>query len=149
MSPHADPEVRKQYMKTYMKAYGETHREERRAYMKAYGETHREEKRAYDKVYGKTYYEVHREERRASVIMRKYRVSRQSAELLVSLRDGEGAWCDICRTTNGPFMIDHDHETGRIRGILCRSCNTALHRRFPIQAAADYLRAEAIGGRAG
>jgi hypothetical protein len=26
------------------------------------------------------------------------------------------------------FAIDHDHETGKIRGILCFSCNSALHK---------------------
>lgn len=32
--------------------------------------------------------------------------------------------CAICGRKNLVFCLDHDHETGRIRGVLCRSCNT-------------------------
>lgn len=41
--------------------------------------------------------------------------------------------CGICGTTRsgGPtpesaFHVDHDHETKRVRGLLCRACNTAI-----------------------
>lgn len=37
--------------------------------------------------------------------------------------------CGICHTTDfkkrGP-MIDHNHETGKFRGILCNHCNVGL-----------------------
>ncbi|MEV7402864.1 endonuclease domain-containing protein [Streptomyces sp. NPDC091267] len=37
--------------------------------------------------------------------------------------------CDICGTEptpDTPHGVDHCHETGRVRGVLCRSCNLAL-----------------------
>lgn len=39
--------------------------------------------------------------------------------------------CDICRvdatnTQRGKLSIDHDHESGRIKGLLCQECNTGL-----------------------
>lgn len=38
--------------------------------------------------------------------------------------------CAICDTENpngqGVFHVDHCHNTGKIRGLLCHSCNTAL-----------------------
>lgn len=38
--------------------------------------------------------------------------------------------CDICGTShlelNKSLGIDHNHKTGKIRGLLCNSCNIAL-----------------------
>jgi len=33
--------------------------------------------------------------------------------------------CAICNCTNN-LRIDHDHKTGKLRGVLCRNCNVAL-----------------------
>ena len=66
----------------------------------------------------------------------------------------QGGTCAICkkapnvRTIRGVvqpvFVVDHDHVTGRVRGLLCDRCNFTLGRfeddplRF--EAAATYLR---------
>lgn len=34
--------------------------------------------------------------------------------------------CDICGQSIARMHIDHDHVTGRIRGLLCGPCNQAL-----------------------
>ena len=39
--------------------------------------------------------------------------------------------CATCGTTDpggkhGKFMVDHDHKTGKVRGLLCKNCNIAL-----------------------
>lgn len=66
-------------------------------------------------------------------------------ELLVSQEDG----CAICgRSSSGSsqfkrLVVDHDHTTGKVRGLLCDPCNRGigLLQDDPsvIQKAIDYL----------
>lgn len=67
-------------------------------------------------------------------------------EALLASQDGK---CAICRLDTWPGKynkphVDHDHETNRVRGILCHSCNVALgnfHDRIDLlEAAIAYLR---------
>lgn len=38
-----------------------------------------------------------------------------------------GRLCGICGTLPaGNLAIDHDHETGKVRGRLCMACNTGI-----------------------
>ena len=34
--------------------------------------------------------------------------------------------CAVCEKILSKFFIDHNHKTGKVRGILCFNCNTAL-----------------------
>ncbi len=50
--------------------------------------------------------------------------------------------CAICKRVL-PLVVDHDHNTGKIRALLCRSCNRGIgylgDNAIRIQAAAEYL----------
>lgn len=34
--------------------------------------------------------------------------------------------CGICGNADKRLVIDHHHVSGRVRGLLCKPCNTAL-----------------------
>lgn len=67
--------------------------------------------------------------------------------LYARLHEAQSGLCAICGAaaqTGARLNIDHDHLTGAIRGLLCRSCNWGLgHFRDNVEtmaAAIDYLR---------
>jgi hypothetical protein len=47
-----------------------------------------------------------------------------------AMREAQNACCKICGRHESEFMqvlhVDHDHVTGKIRGLLCYDCNRAL-----------------------
>jgi len=51
---------------------------------------------------------------------------------LQQLMDQQVGLCDICGTSlvfpksTRRYHIDHDHSTGKVRGLLCNNCNTGL-----------------------
>jgi hypothetical protein len=79
-------------------------------------------------------------------LRRKYRIDPQTyTELLAS----QGNRCKICGVDSnqdsraGYFVIDHNHATGDIRGLLCTKCNAllglALDREDILDKARQYL----------
>jgi hypothetical protein len=86
---------------------------------------------------------------RAPHYMREYLygITRDQYEALLEAQDNA---CAICRTTewngkdNSPH-VDHCHESGAVRGLLCNRCNNGLGRFRDdpslLRAAANYLEA--------
>lgn len=49
----------------------------------------------------------------------------------VALLAAQGDGCAICATADpgrghDSFSVDHDHATGKVRGLLCHSCNVGI-----------------------
>lgn len=55
----------------------------------------------------------------------KYDVAPEEYESKLKEQDGRCAIC-LVNFTKRPPHLDHDHETGSFRGILCSGCNTGL-----------------------
>lgn len=60
-------------------------------------------------------------------LKRRYGIS---VEEYATMLEAQGFKCGICSVENDPtgrnFAVDHCHATGKIRGLLCSNCNTAL-----------------------
>lgn len=63
---------------------------------------------------------------RNDLLKYKYGLTPERFEEMLTAQEGK---CAICRRPprpGKPFSIDHDHETGRVRGLLCQFCNVML-----------------------
>lgn len=75
---------------------------------------------------------------------RKYGVSRAQYYALIA-RCGERCW--LCHTEDcgrgDEWAVDHDHQTGAVRGILCHPCNMSLGHYEKLAERVGYDRIEA------
>ena len=52
----------------------------------------------------------------------KYGLSEEAYQDMIRRQQGACACCHEVKR----LVIDHDHDTGKIRGLLCSTCNTGL-----------------------
>lgn len=56
--------------------------------------------------------------------LKRYNLTLEQYRAILQSQDGK---CAICQSDTGvKFIVDHCHKTGKVRGILCRTCNTML-----------------------
>ena len=54
---------------------------------------------------------------------RKYGMTVEDYENMYNRQNGK---CCICQNDYTILCVDHNHETGKVRGLLCKVCNTYL-----------------------
>jgi hypothetical protein len=99
--PYKDPAKRKEANKKYQ----ETHKEELK-----------EKRKLYRSLPGKKEYF------REAYIKYKYNITQQDIDETTTKQNN---CCAICKEEKR-LVVDHDHNTGEFRGMLCYACNTAL-----------------------
>lgn len=71
--------------------------------------------------------EIQTIESRKRSLRNKYSMTVENYNKLLAQQGGK---CAICRKHQSefkyPLHVDHDHQTGRVRGLLCCGCNTGL-----------------------
>jgi hypothetical protein len=100
----------------------------------------------------KMYYRNHPTQERDKALRQKYNSSLEEYNLLYQRQEGR---CAICGGPSGPrknFDVDHNHQTNKVRGLLCITCNLGLgafkDRPDLLQSASKYLEAhEAVSGK--
>lgn len=87
--------------------------------------------------YNKAYYTQNCESRRKEarkyykknydkVLKRLYGIELEQYEALLSKQNGKCAICEGPPTKGKKLCVDHDHQTGAVRGLLCHDCNVAI-----------------------
>jgi len=79
------------------------------------------------------------EQSRDRHLFRTYGLDRATLQQLI---DRQGGVCAVCRDAD-PVHVDHDHVSGRVRGVLCFNCNGGLgqfkDRADVMRSGIDYL----------
>ena len=84
--------------------------------------------------------------KRNSHLLKRFGITLKEAEELLARQDGVCAICHLPITDQRGYAahIDHDHESGAVRGILCLRCNVGLGSFKDdisrLEAAIEYLR---------
>ncbi len=74
--------------------------------------------------YGKAYNQSHVYEMRLTRYKRRYGISREDFERMLSSQNG---LCGICKCSlEDSLVVDHNHKNGKVRELLCYKCNTGL-----------------------
>ncbi len=84
-----------------------------------------------------SYQKIYRESNRIKIstqrcnyrIKKKYGLSPDDYKIMHESQGGLCAANNCLETTHGGRLsVDHDHSTGKVRGLLCHECNLALGR---------------------
>jgi hypothetical protein len=77
---------------------------------------------------------------RSGVLKSRYGITLEEFEVLLAAQNYR---CANCGKSGCRLFPDHDHKTGRIRGMLCKGCNTGIGMLgdtvFGLQRAIEYL----------
>lgn len=79
--------------------------------------------------YGQEYYRKNRVKTQTRQLLRRRRITRAEYDRRFTEQGGVCAICRLPAQRSGQprlLDVDHSHETGRIRGLLCNPCNRAI-----------------------
>lgn len=113
--PQADPVKRREYMR----AWSSRNREKIKGYRRNASQRSRDRRREYQREWSNR----NPGKRFGYVLQTRYGIG---AAEYAALLEKQGGVCPICVEAPRLPSVDHDHDSGVVRGILCRTCNAAL-----------------------
>lgn len=80
------------------------------------------------KIRQKLWYDANRERYRENTLKRKYSINLEDYDKMLQ---EQKSCCAICSAKveeerDNVLVVDHNHLTGEVRGLLCHKCNTGL-----------------------
>jgi hypothetical protein len=87
--------------------------------------------------------QCYRRTRRDSHLKKKFGLTAEKYNAMLALQSGHCALCPRPDLPDKRLAVDHDHETGRVRALLCDRCNRGIglldEEPARLRAAADYI----------
>jgi hypothetical protein len=115
-------DANKEVLNIAVKKWREENREDLAISKKKYYEDNKEA----TAIYMKKYRNENKEAKWESSIKRNYGIDASDYEEMMVKQEGK---CSICKevcSSNKRLSVDHCHLTGKVRGLLCSKCNTAI-----------------------
>jgi Recombination endonuclease VII len=111
--PSKDPEKRREYNRRWYA----NHRDKQRKYLREYMRRWKAENPA-----------LATRLRRERNWRSKYGIGQAEYDAMLAAQGGKCALFEVCGSTEPGrghryWIVDHDHETGKLRGLLCHKCN--------------------------
>jgi len=124
-------------MSAYKKEYYENNKEKISTYGNEYRKLNKEKKKEYDKLYRQKNKEKIKEQKKLQYdylkvkdkdLKRKYNISLDDYNKMLLEQEGKCWTCSMkAEDEKGKVLVvDHNHLTGEVRGLLCNRCNTAI-----------------------
>ena len=98
-----------------------------KAYNRTWNENHREHNRKINKFWYENFWKKGIKKPRLSTSIKK--VWDITLEQYNEILDSQNGVCAICKEKpieGKNLFIDHNHETGKVRGLLCNHCNLGI-----------------------
>lgn len=113
----------KKELAAYHHKHYATHKERADAYQRKYNAEHRKEVNARNRKW-----RAENPERAVSISLKhRFDITLADYDAMLIAQDGV---CAICGKTpweeEKRLAVDHNHETGRVRGLLCNNCNSGI-----------------------
>jgi len=122
--PYKDP----QKAKEYAKQYAQNHREKMKEYLYIWIKNNPEKSKEIYRKYSKS--------EKGKIKNRKWAKKKRllsygiTEGILEQIKKEQNNKCAICgkiiNEFTKDFAVDHDHKTGKVRGLLCMNCNIGL-----------------------
>ena len=122
--PYADKEKQRAYHREYQQ------RPKRKAYKKQWDVDNRERLAEYQKRLRQADPKKYRTYFRNHYLVKTYGITQDQYEAMYKQQGGVCAICgglpDIVKHGITRLAVDHDHATGKVRGLLCNNCNSGM-----------------------
>jgi hypothetical protein len=107
--------------------------EDKRKYFREYQQKRRLRNSSKEREYQKNYRDNNKDKRKNVMLKLKFNLTLDEYNFMLDAQSGVCKICGMSETTKKNnsdevrmLCVDHDHNTGQVRGLLCNRCNRAL-----------------------